>query len=162
MLGAVARADPAVLADVASDDPLGQTRPPWVRVDMVVGADARQPRMPAASTPPARDDTANGAELHGSARSGAGIVAARLTLVTLDCRPFDIATSVGRVNAAVYSPAVLRLRGQARAKCEAGVAQGHPSWAAELRALLEVGETGSIEPAKVAPIETASRPTGDD
>ncbi len=30
----------------------------------------------------------------------------RLTLVTLDCRPFDIATSVGLVNAAVYSPAV--------------------------------------------------------
>jgi hypothetical protein len=40
-------------------------------------------------------------------------VKARLTLVTLDCRAFAIATSVGRVDAAVYSPAVLRRRGQA-------------------------------------------------
>jgi hypothetical protein len=39
-------------------------------------------------------------------------VAARLTLVTLDCTPFDIATSVSEADAAVYSPAVLRLRGQ--------------------------------------------------
>jgi hypothetical protein len=38
------------------------------------------------------------------------MVGARLPLVTLDCRPFDITTSVGRVNAAVYSPAVLRLK----------------------------------------------------
>jgi len=37
---------------------------------------------------------------------------ARFTLVTLDCRPFDIATSVGLANAAVYSPAVLRLKAQ--------------------------------------------------
>jgi len=37
-------------------------------------------------------------------------MAARLTLVTLDCRAFGIATSVGRVEAAVYSPRVLRLR----------------------------------------------------
>ena len=37
-----------------------------------------------------------------------------MTLVTLDCRPFDIATSVGEAAAAVYSPAVLRLQGQAR------------------------------------------------
>jgi hypothetical protein len=33
-------------------------------------------------------------------------------LVTLDRRPFDITTSVGETDAAVYSPAVLRLRGQ--------------------------------------------------
>jgi hypothetical protein len=39
-------------------------------------------------------------------------VAARLTLVTVDCRPFDIAMSVSEVDAAVYSPAVLRLRSQ--------------------------------------------------
>jgi hypothetical protein len=44
---------------------------------------------------------------------GARDLAARLTLVTLDCRPLDIVTSVGRVDLAVYSPAVLRLRGQA-------------------------------------------------
>ena len=39
-------------------------------------------------------------------------MAARLTLVTLDRRPFDITTSVSETDAAVYSPAVLRLRGQ--------------------------------------------------
>jgi hypothetical protein len=33
-----------------------------------------------------------------------------LTLVTLECTPADIAMSVNRVNATVYSPAVLRLR----------------------------------------------------
>jgi len=32
--------------------------------------------------------------------------------VALDCRPFDIAPSVGRFDAAVYSPPVLRLQGQ--------------------------------------------------
>ena len=37
-----------------------------------------------------------------------------VTLVTLDCRPFDIATSVSEAAAAVYSPTVLRLRGQPR------------------------------------------------
>jgi len=35
-----------------------------------------------------------------------------VTLVTLDCRPFDIATSVAEALAAVYSPAVLLLRDQ--------------------------------------------------
>jgi len=42
---------------------------------------------------------------------GADTAAARLTLVTLDCRHFDIATSVGEPDAVVYSPAVLRLKG---------------------------------------------------
>jgi hypothetical protein len=41
-------------------------------------------------------------------------VAAPVTLVTLDCRPFDIATSVSEADAAVYSPTVLRLRAQSR------------------------------------------------
>ena len=45
----------------------------------------------------------------------AGDVVAQLTLVTLAGRPFDIATSVSETDAAVYSPAVLRLRGQPRA-----------------------------------------------
>jgi hypothetical protein len=49
--------------------------------------------------------------------AGVGAAAARLTLVTLDCRPFDILKSVSRVDAAVYSPAVLRLRGQPPAHC---------------------------------------------
>jgi hypothetical protein len=33
-----------------------------------------------------------------------------MTLVTLDCRPFDIAISVSGGGGAVYSPAVLLLR----------------------------------------------------
>jgi len=44
--------------------------------------------------------------------AGADTVAARLTLVTLDCTPFDIETRVSETDAAVYSPAVLRLKGQ--------------------------------------------------
>ena len=47
-----------------------------------------------------------------------GVVVSRLTLVALDCRPFDIMKSVSEADAAVYSPAVLRLRGQARASEE--------------------------------------------
>ena len=54
-----------------------------------------------------------------------GIVAPHLTLVTLDCRAFDIAMSVSEAAAPVYSPAVLRLRGQARASKER-IAQGTP------------------------------------
>ena len=44
---------------------------------------------------------------------GARDLEARLTLVTLRCGSFDIAMSVTAVSAAVYSPAVLRLRDQA-------------------------------------------------
>jgi hypothetical protein len=117
MLGTIARADVAVLADVAGDHPLGQAYPSRVRVDVMVGTDARQPRVLAAPTPrSARDDAADRAELH---PRRAGDLAARLTLVTLDCRPLDIAASVGRVSAAVHPPAVLRLRDQ-------------PAWAAHL------------------------------
>jgi hypothetical protein len=43
------------------------------------------------------------------ARRDAGVLVPRLTVVTLDCMPFDIAMSVPPVVAAVYSPAVLRL-----------------------------------------------------
>ncbi len=49
---------------------------------------------------------------------GAGIVAPRLTQVTLDCGPFDIATSVSETDAAVYSPAVKRLQDQSWASGE--------------------------------------------
>ena len=62
----------------------------------------------------ARDDTADGAPLHGSARSGADTVAARLTLVTLECTPVDIVMSVNDGHDGGYSPAVLRLQGQPR------------------------------------------------
>jgi hypothetical protein len=110
MLGTIARAHVAVLADVASDHPLGQACPSRVRMHVMVGPDARQPRVLAAPTIwSARDDAAYRAEPH---RKPAGDLAARLTLVTLDCGLVDIATSVGRVSAAVHPPAVLRLRGQ--------------------------------------------------
>jgi len=65
----------------------------------------------AAATGPARDDTADRAELHSSGRFS---VASRLTLVTLDCTPFDIATSLSGGGIAVYPPAVLHLQDQSR------------------------------------------------
>jgi hypothetical protein len=89
MLGTIARADVAVLADVPGDHPLGQASPSRVRVDVMVGTDARQPRVLAAPTPcSARDDAADRAELH---RLPCLRAMPRLTLVTLDCRPLDIA-----------------------------------------------------------------------
>jgi hypothetical protein len=113
MLGTIARAYVAVLADVASDHPPGKACPSRVRMDVVVGTDARQARMlAAASSRSARDHTADRAEFH---PRPAGDLGARLTLVTLDCGLVDIATSVGRVGAAVYSPVVLRLRARAGA-----------------------------------------------
>ena len=118
MPGTIARAHVAVLADVARDHPLGQASPSCIRMDVVVGTDARAARMlAAASSRSARDHTADRAELHQARRRPAprstnGAAAPRLTLVTLDCTPFDIATSVSETDAAVYSPAVLRLRDQ--------------------------------------------------
>ncbi len=77
----------AVLADVARDHPLGQAGPSCIRMDVVVGTDARQARMlAAASSRSARDDTADRAELHPQIVDG--------------------------LAGAVYSPAVLRLRDQ--------------------------------------------------
>jgi len=118
MLGAIARAHVAVLADVARDHPPRQASPSCIRVDVMVGTDARQARvLAAASSRSAGDDTADRAELHQARRRPAqrstnAAAAPRLTLVTLDCTPFDIATSVSETDAAVYSPAVLRLRDQ--------------------------------------------------
>ena len=112
MVGTITRAYVAVLADVAGDHPFGQARPSRVRMEVMVGTDARQARMAAAATPRAAGDhTADRTELH---PRPAGDLAARLTLVTLDCGLVDIATSVGRVSAAVHPPAVLRLRDQDR------------------------------------------------
>ena len=89
-------------------------------VQGVVAAAVRLPGMLGAATAgSARDDTADGAELHRSARSDVGTVAARLTLVTLDCTAFDIASSVRDGSDWVYSPTVLHLRGQAR-QCARG------------------------------------------
>jgi hypothetical protein len=121
MLGTIARADVAVLADVAGDHPPGQASPSCIRMDVMVGTDARQARMlAAASSRSAGDDTTDGAEFH---PSSAGDLATRLTLVTLDCRPFDITRIVSRGRADVYSPAVLRPRDQPPS--EPGRA-GHP------------------------------------
>jgi hypothetical protein len=50
MLGTIARAYVAVLADVARDHPLGQASPSCIRMDVMVGTDARQARMLAAAS----------------------------------------------------------------------------------------------------------------
>jgi len=112
VLGTIARADVAVLADVAADHPLGQACPSRISVNVMVGTDARQPRMlAAASSRSARDDATDGAELHGPARRSRKVrLLTLVTLVTLACTLFDIARSVSRVSAAVYSPGVLRLQ----------------------------------------------------
>jgi hypothetical protein len=89
MLETIARADVAVLADVAGDHPLGQAGPTRVRMDVMVGPDAREPRVVAASTAgSARDDAADRAELHPKRVVD---LAALVTLVTLDCGRLDIA-----------------------------------------------------------------------
>jgi hypothetical protein len=107
MLGTIARAYVAVLADVARDHPLGQASPSRVRMDVMVGADARQARMlAAAASRSACDDAADRAELHGSRRRsaqvGEGVASSPLTLVTLDRRPFDITRIVSRVRAELH------------------------------------------------------------
>ena len=121
VLRIIARAYVAVLADVAGDHPLGEASPSRVRMDVMVGTDARQPGVLAAPTPwSARDDAADRAELHRSQRPSWKVrVLTLVTLVTLDCGLFDIAPSVSGVGAAVYSPAVLRLRGQGSTCCGA-------------------------------------------
>ncbi len=61
----VARADVAVLPDVPGDHSLGQARPSWVRVDAMVGTDARESRvLAAAAARSAGHDAADRAELH--------------------------------------------------------------------------------------------------
>ena len=117
MLGTIAWADPAVLPDVPIDHALRKARPSRISVNVMVGTDARYAWMlAAASSRSARDNAADRAELHRSRRRsaqvGAGDVVARLTLVTLDCRLVDISSSVHAAAGAVYSPTVLRLRGQ--------------------------------------------------
>jgi hypothetical protein len=93
MVGTIARTDVAVLADVAGDHPLGQASPLRVRMDVVVGTEARQARMlAAASSRSARDDATDRAELH--------------------------PRIVGGLAGAVYSLAVLRLR-DSRARASA-------------------------------------------
>jgi hypothetical protein len=93
MLGAIARAYVAVLADVARDHPLGQASPSCIRMDVMVGTHARQARMlAAASSRSAGDHAADRAELHDagrlSARSSGN--AAPVPSVTLDPTLVDI------------------------------------------------------------------------
>lgn len=74
--------------------------PAAVRLARVLGAAAARS---------ARQDAADRAQLHCGFRPR---VAPCLTLVTLECTPVDIAMRVNRRDGAVYSLAVLRLRGQ--------------------------------------------------
>ena len=137
----IARAHVAVLPDVPGDHSLGQAGPSRVRVDTVVGTDAREPRvLAAAATRSAGHDTTDRAELHAPTSRTVARGAA-------PCRPGGCgqgsdrrpppaprddrgrtwpetdeeprvwqvcvtARSVSHVDAAVYSPVVLRLRGQ--------------------------------------------------
>ena len=110
MLDTIARADVAVLADVAGDHPLGQAGPSCIRMDMMVGTHARQARMlAAASSRSTRDDTADRAQLQREPPP-ADTVTTRRTLVTLDRSLVDIAWSVRDVGWEVYSPGVLHLQ----------------------------------------------------
>jgi hypothetical protein len=87
MLGTIARAHVAVLADVTGDHPLGQAGPSCIRMDVMVGTEARQAWMlSAAATRAAGDDTTDRAQLH--------------------------PRIVGGLAGAVYSLGVLRLRVQ--------------------------------------------------
>jgi hypothetical protein len=124
----VARTPVAVLTTPCPEHPRAQTLPGPRAVQGVVAAAVRLPGVLGAATAgSARDDAADRAELHGSrrtfARRDAGVLAPRLTLVTLDCRPFDITRIVSRGHAAVYSATVLRLRDQSWASGER-IAQG--------------------------------------
>ena len=129
----VARAPVPMLATPGAQQPSAEALPLPRAVQRVVAAAVRLPRMLGAPTAgSARDDAADGAELHDqrrlSVRRRADTVAARLTLVTLDCTPFDIETSVSEAVATVYSPAVLRLRDQSWASGEgADLARLRPS-----------------------------------
>jgi hypothetical protein len=93
MLRTIARAHVAVLADVARDHPLGQAGPSRIRMDVMVGTDARQARMlAAASSRSARDHAADRAELHDAGRLSAWSSgnAASVPSVTLDPTLVDI------------------------------------------------------------------------
>jgi hypothetical protein len=148
---AEARAPVAVLATPCAKDSGTQALPCPRAVQGVVAAAVRLPGVRGAATARvARDDTADGAQLHGSARSGADSAAARLTLVTLDCRPFDIMESVGEAGGEVYSTAVLRLRDQPGARrCERSSSRrsSRPRVVSRLRGHVTDEET----PIKVAP-----------
>ena len=106
----VARAPVPVLATPRAEHPGAEPLPGPRAVQGVVAAAVRRPSVHgAAATGSARQDGADRAELHGSRRFRA---VSDLTLVTLDWRPVDITMSVICGGCGVYSPWVLRLRGQ--------------------------------------------------
>jgi hypothetical protein len=114
MLGTIARADVAGLADVSGDHPLREASPSCVRMDVVVGTDARQAWMlAAASSRSAGDDTAHRAEFH----------------------PW----MVFGMDDEVYSPAVLGLRDHVRPNPHRIRARGRGTTI--LRSATECGET---------------------
>jgi hypothetical protein len=101
MLGTIARADVAVLADVAGDHPLGQACPSCIRMDVMVGTDARQASVLGTAAPRAAgDDTTDRAQLHPRIVDG--------------------------LAGAVHSPGVLRLRGEAIAFTAGTTTTPHP------------------------------------
>ena len=107
----VSRAPVPVLSTPCPKDSGTQVLPGLRAVQSVVAAAVRLPSVRGtAAAGSARDDTADGAEFHRARSSRQERVLTDATLVTLDCRPFDIAVSVSETDAAVYSPAVLRLR----------------------------------------------------
>jgi hypothetical protein len=104
----VARAPLPVLTPPRPEDASTEPLPGSRAVQGVVAAAVRRSCVVGAATArSARQHAADGAELHGSQRASA---VTYLTLVTLDCRSFDIETSVNGGGGSVYSPAVLRLR----------------------------------------------------
>jgi len=126
----VTRAPVPVLATPCPEHPRTEALPRPCAVDGVVAAAVRLPSVCGAATAgAARDDTADGAQLHGSARSGADTVAARLTLVTLDCGALAITKSVAEAAAGVYPSGVLRLRDQAVVGSRAERLRGRASFA---------------------------------
>ena len=108
----IARAPVTALATPGAEQAGAEPLPGPRGVESVVPVAVRLPRMhSAAAAGSACDDAADRAELH---RSHGWSVATFMTLVTLDCTPFDIAMSVSEAGGVVYSPSVLRLRGQTR------------------------------------------------
>ena len=96
-----------MLAAPGAEHPRAQLLPLASAVQGVVAAAVGLASvLGAAATRAAGDDTTDRAQLHGSARFGAGTVATRLTLVTLDCTRVDIVMSVIEWDGAVYSPPV--------------------------------------------------------
>lgn len=105
----VGRTPVAVHATPGAEDASTQALPLAGAVQGVVTAAVRLACVHgAATTEAARQDAADGADLHRLLAP----TAPRLTLVTLECTPVDIAISVIAASSGVYSPRVLGLGSQ--------------------------------------------------